>query len=157
MNTKIKKIKELNEQVEKRYIIERLQKIMINEGLGDRLKANTVGLFNRFVTFGENIGIFFTGGSLLNSNMEAAYARVRNRAKNLQKELEEIEVDLDKLYEQATKTKIENRIKKLEKTSRGEDLELRYDKLEEALTNYYDAIAQLKGINEGFIKTVKRA
>lgn len=157
MNTKIKKIKELNEQVEKRYIIERLQKIMINEGLGDRLKANTVGLFNRFVTFGENIGIFFTGGSLLNSNMEAAYARVRNRAKNLQNELEEIEKDLDKLYDESTKTKIENRIKKLEKTSRGEDLELRYDKLEEALTNYYDAIAQLKGINEGFIKTVKRA
>ena len=61
------------------------------------------------------------------------------------------------MYDESTKTKIENRIKKLEKTSRGEDLELRYDKLEEALTNYYDAIAQLKGINEGFIKTVKRA
>ena len=156
--TKIRQMQELNKNLEKRFIQESREKVnTINEGWLDRLKANTVGFFNRFKTFGQNIGSTFAGGTQLNPNLEAAYARVRSRATTMQNELTEMENDLAVLFDEANKEKIEKRVDKLGDTRRGGDLENRLVKLEEGMKSYLEAIAQLKGINEGFLETVKSA
>lgn len=151
-------MQELNRIAEKRFIQESKQKVdLINEGWWDRLKANTAGFFSRFKTFGQNIGSTFAGGTQLNANLEAAYARVRSRATTMQNELTEMENDLAVLFDEANKEKIEKRVEKLGTTRRGGDLENRLQNLEKGMEAYSQAIAQLKGINEGFLETVKAA
>lgn len=156
--TKIRKIQESNKIAEKRFLEEslnRFKQTTINEGMWDRLKANTVGFFSRFKTFGQNIGAVFSGGDMMNPALEAVYARVRNRAKNMQKELIDLENDLALLYDEANKEKVQNRVDKLGKKDRGQDIVRRLDNLEKAMYAYSQAIEQMKGINEGFIESVK--
>jgi len=156
--TKIRKMQESNKLVEKRFIQEsfnRFEQTTINEGMWDRLKANTVGFFSRFKTFGQNIGAIFYGGEMMSPALEAAYARVRNRAKNMQKQLVDLENDLALLYDEANKEKLQNRVNKLNKKRRGQDIADRLDNLENAMYAYLQAIEQMKGINEGFIEIVK--
>jgi hypothetical protein len=156
--TKIRQMQELNKITEKRFIQESRKKVdLINEGWWDRLKANTVGFFSRFKTFGQNLGSTFAGGTQLNPALEAAYARVRSRATSMQNELTEMENDLAALFDEANKEKIEKRVEKLGATRRGDDIENRMEKLNEGMKAYSEAIAQLKGINEGFLETVKSA
>jgi predicted nucleic acid-binding Zn-ribbon protein len=93
----------------------------------------------------------------LNPALEAAYARVRSRATSMQNELTEMENDLAALFDEANKEKIEKRVEKLGATRRGDDIENRMEKLNEGMKAYSEAIAQLKGINEGFLETVKSA
>jgi hypothetical protein len=158
--TKIRKMEELNKIAERRFIQEnrnRIEQINIHEGWWDRLKANTAGFFSRFKTFGQNIGSTFAGGTQLNPDLEAAYTRVRNRAKNMQNELTSLETDLALLFDEVNKENIEKRADKLGTTRRGQDITNRLQKLEEGMEAYSQAIEQLKGINEGFIETVKGA
>lgn len=158
--TKIRKMEELNKIAERRFIQESKSKvglININEGWWDRLKANTAGFFSRFKTFGQNIGSTFSGGVQVNPNLEAAYTRVRNRAQTMQKELNDLESDLALLFDEANKEKIEKRAEKLGTTRGGQDLTNRLEKLTKGMEAYSQAIEQLKGINEGFLETVKSA
>lgn len=156
--TKIRQMQELNKLAEKRYIQESRKKVdLINEGWWDKLKANTAGFFSRFKTFGQNIGSTFAGGVQLNPALEAAYTRVRNRATTMQNELTEMENDLAVLFDEANKEKIEKRAEKLGATRGGGDIQARLQNLEKGMEAYSQAIAQLKGINEGFLETVKSA
>lgn len=156
--TKIRQMQELNKIAEKRFIQESKQRIEpLNEGWWDRLKANAAGFFSRFKTFGQNLGSTFAGGAQLNPALEAAYSRVRNRANSMQNELTEMENDLSLLYDEANKEKVEKRVEKLGTTRRGEDIENRMEKLNEGMKAYSEAISQLKGINQGFLETVKSA
>jgi uncharacterized protein YukE len=156
--TKIRQMQELNKLAEKRFIQESRKKVdLINEGWWAKLKANTVGFFNRFKTFGQNLGSTFAGGVQLNPNLEAAYARVRTRAQQTQNQLEGLESDLAILFDEANKEKIEKRADKLGATRGGQDIQNRLQKLEQGMEAYSQAIEQLKGINEGFLETVKVA
>lgn len=156
--TKIRQMQELNKIAEKRFIQENRKKVdLINEGWWDKLKANTAGFFSRFKTFGQNIGSTFAGGVQLNPALEAAYTRVRNRATTMQNELTDMENDLAVLFDEANKEKIEKRAEKLGDTRAGNDITDRLSKLEDGMRAYSQAIAQLKGINEGFLETVKSA
>jgi len=156
--TKIRQMQELNKITEKRFIQESRKKVdLINEGWWDKLKANTAGFFSRFKTFGQNIGSTFAGGVQLNPALEAAYTRVRSRATTMQNELTEMENDLAVLFDEANKEKIEKRAEKLGGTRAGGDIQARLQNLEKGMEAYSQAIAQLKGINEGFLETVKSA
>ena len=158
--TKIRKIQESNKIAEKRFLEESRNKFgqtSLNEGMWDRLKANTAGFFNRFKTFGQNIGSVFSGGQMLNPALEAAYTRVRNRAASMQKELTDLEADLALLYDEANKEKVQGRVDKLGDKGRGQDIDKRMDNLGQAMAAYSQAIEQMKGINEGFIESVKSA
>lgn len=158
--TKIRKIQESNKIAEKRFLTEslnRFEQTTINEGWWDRLKANTAGFFSRFKTFGQNIGAVFSGGDMMNPALEAAYTRVRNRANAMQGELNELENDLALLYEEANKQKVQGRVDKLGNKGRGQDIDKRMNNLEQAMSAYSQAIEQMKGINEGFIESVKSA
>ena len=156
--TKIRQMQELNKLTEKRFIQESRQRIdTLNEGWWDKLKANTAGFFSRFKTFGQNLGSIFAGGDILNPNLEAAYTRVRNRAVTMQNELTEMESDLSFLFDAANKEKIEKRADKLGPNRGGGDMTARLEKLNQGMKAYSEAIAQLKGINEGFLETVKAA
>ena len=156
--TKIRQMQELNKITEKRFIQESRKKVdLINEGWWDKLKANTAGFFSRFKTFGQNIGSTFAGGVQLNPALEAAYTRVRSRATTMQNELTEMENDLAVLFDGANKEKIEKRAEKLGGTRAGGDIQARLQNLEKGMEAYSQAIAQLKGINEGFLETVKSA
>ena len=156
--TKIRQMQELNKLAEKRFIQESRKKVdLINEGWWDKLKANTAGFFSRFKTFGQNIGSTFAGGVQLNPALEAAYTRVRSRATTMQNELTEMENDLAVLFDEANKEKIEKRAEKLGGTRAGGDIQARLQNLEKGMEAYSQAIAQLKGINEGFLETVKSA
>lgn len=156
--TKIRKIEELNKIAEKRFIQEnrsRFEEPIISESRWDRIKANTAGFFSRFKTFGQNIGAVFSGGDMMNPNLEAAYARVRNRASAMQGELNELENDLGLLYKEANRQKVQGRVDKLNKKGRGQDIDKRMNQLEKSMSVYSQAIQQMKGINEGFIQNVK--
>ena len=159
--TKIRKIQESNKIAEKRFLAEslnRFEQTTINEGMWDKLKANTAGFFSRFKTFGQNIGSVFSGGDMMNPALEAAYARVRNRATTMQKELTDLEADLAVLYDEANKGKVQGRVDKLGgNKGRGQDIDKRMDNLGQAMAAYSQAIEQMKGINEGFIESVKSA
>jgi hypothetical protein len=157
--SKIRQIQESNKKLEQRFIQESInKKSTINEGWMDRLKANTVGFFNKFKTIGQNIGSAFGGGQQLNPALESAYARVRSRANGLQGELTEMENDLALLFDEANKSKVEKRADKLGATRGGQELDKRLQNLESGVQAYMEAIAQLKGFNEGFINsTVKSA
>lgn len=156
--TKIRQMQELNRIAEKRFIQESVKKVdLMNEGWWAKLKANTVGFFSRFKTIGQNIGSTFAGGTQLNPALEAAYARVRTRAEQTQNQLEGLEADLAALFDEANKEKIEKRAEKLGSTRRGADIQDRLQDLEEGMQAYSQAIEQLKGINEGFLETVKSA
>lgn len=153
-------MEELNKIAEKRFIQEsrsRFEESVITEGWWDRLKANTAGFFSRFKTFGQNIGAVFSGGDMMNPALEAAYTRVRNRANAMQGELNELENDLALLYEEANKQKVQGRVDKLGNKGRGQDIDKRMNNLEQAMSAYSQAIEQMKGINEGFIESVKSA
>ena len=158
--TKIRKIQESNKIAEKRFLAESFnsfEQTTINEGMWDKLKANTAGFFSRFKTFGQNIGSVFSGGDMINPALEAAYTRVRNRATTMQKELTDLEADLAVLYDEANKGKVQDRVDKLGKKERGQDIDRRLGDLEKAMYAYSQAIEQMKGINEGFIESVKSA
>jgi hypothetical protein len=156
--TKIRQMQELNKIAEKRFIQESIKKVdLINEGWWAKLKANTVGFFSRFKTFGQNLGTLTAGGDRLNPSLEAAYARLRQRAEQTQNQLEGLEADLAALFDEENKQKIENRATKLGDARGGKDITNRLTKLEEAMEAYSQAIEQLKGINQGFLETVKSA
>ena len=156
--TKKRMIQSLNESLEKRYVQEKTQKInLVNEGLWDRLVSNAAGFFNRFRTFGQNFGAIFGGGLMMNPNMEAAYARVRQRATSMQKELTDLEIDLKMLYDEANKAKVEKRVDKLGDKRRGDELGNRLENLDESMTKYLEAISQMKTFNEAFLNSVGKA
>ena len=156
--TKKRRIQSLNESLEKRYVQEKKQKVnLVNEGMWDRLVANTAGFFNRFKTFGQNVGAIFGGGLMMNPNMEAAYARLRQRAGTMQKELISLETDLKLLYDGANKDKIGNRVEKLDGKRRGDELEKRMEGLDAAVAGYLEAITKMKAANDGFLSSVKSA
>lgn len=75
----------------------------------------------------------------------------------MQNELTSLETDLALLFDEVNKENIEKRADKLGTTRRGQDITNRLQKLEEGMEAYSQAIEQLKGINEGFIETVKGA
>jgi hypothetical protein len=75
----------------------------------------------------------------------------------MQNELTEMESDLSFLFDEANKEKIEKRADKLGPKRGGGDMTDRLEKLNQGMKAYSEAIAQLKGINEGFLETVKAA
>ena len=163
--TKIRQMQELNKLTEKRFIQESRQRIeTLNEGMFQRFLANSVGFLTRFKVVGQNIGTMFAGGDRNNPTFEAAKARVRVRVSQIQKELTDLEEDLGKLYDEKTRSKIENRAEKLSATPSdgetnkrakrdrgGEELGQGLEKFDESMKSYTDAIATLKGINQGFL------
>ena len=163
--TKIRQMQEINKLAEKRYINENNQRISpINEGMFQRFLANSVGFLTRFKVVGQNIGTMFAGGDRNNPTFEAAKARVRVRVSQIQKELTDLEEDLGKLYDEKTRSKIGNRAEKLSATPSdnetnkrakrdrgGEELGQGLEKFDESMKSYTDAIATLKGINQGFL------
>ena len=69
-----------------------------------------------------------------------------------------MENDLALLFDEANKSKVEKRADKLGATRGGQELDKRLQNLESGVQAYMEAIAQLKGFNEGFINsTVKSA
>ena len=66
-------------------------------------------------------------------------------------------LDLSFLFDEAYKEKIEKRADKLGPNRGGGDMTARLEKLNQGMKAYSEAIAQLKGINEGFLETVKAA
>jgi hypothetical protein len=154
--SKIRKVQQLNEQLERRYLNEIKTNNSINEGWFDRLKANVAGAFRRTVTIGQNIGAVFAGGEAQSPALEAAKARIRQRLGVLNNELNGLGEDLAMLYNEKDKSKLANRAQKL--TDRGTEGSLpeQIKGFDEAMTQYMELIEQLKGANEGLMKTIAK-
>jgi hypothetical protein len=156
-------IQSLNESLEKRYVQEKKEKLMsLNEGWWERVKAKTAGFANRFVTLGRNLGT----SQDVNPKLEAAKARVRSRAQDLQNELTEFEEDLRLLFTQAQEDELAGKAKKLQTNRKGEDIgnirggvsmQNQLEDFSAAFEAYLTAIAQLKTLNEGLLGTSKSA
>jgi hypothetical protein len=154
--SKIRRMQQLNEQLEKRYLNENKTKVDLNEGWFDRLKANVAGAFRRTVTIGQNIGVVFAGGEAQSPALEAAKARIRQRLSKLNGELEGLTEDLGMLYNEKDKTKLAGRAEKLTKRGTEGTLPEQIKGFDEAMTQYMDLIGQLQGANEGLMKAISK-
>ena len=154
--SKIRRMQQLNEQLEKRYLNENKTKMDLNEGWFDRLKANVAGAFRRTVTIGQNIGAVFAGGEAQSPALEAAKARIRQRLSKLNVELEGLTQDLGMLYNEKDKAKLARRAEKLTKRGTEGSLPAQIEMFDDAMAQYMDLIGQLQGANEGLMKTIAK-
>ena len=110
------------------------------------------------------IGYFGIARQSGNQETEIVLTAWKELLAPIQKELTDLEEDLGKLYDEKTKSKIENRSEKLSATPSddetnkrakrdrgGQELGQGLEKFDESLKSYTDAIATLKGINQGFL------
>jgi hypothetical protein len=161
--TKKRMIQSLNESLEKRYVQEKKEKLMsLNEGWWERAKAKAAGFASRFVTIGRNLG----SSQDVNPKIEAAKARVRSRAQDLQNELIQFEEDLNLLFTKAQEDELADKAKKLQTNRKGENIgnirggvsmENQLNDLTAGIDAYLTAIAQLKTLNEGLLGISKSA
>lgn len=154
--SKIRHIQETNERLEKEFLNENKTKVDLNEGWFDRLKANIAGAFSRTVTIGQNIGAVFAGGEAQSPALEAAKARIRQRLSKLNGELDGLTEDLGMLYNEKDKKKLAGRAEKLTKRGTEGSLPNQIEEFDNAMSQYMDLIGQLKGANDGLMKTIAK-
>jgi hypothetical protein len=154
--SKIRKMQQLNEQLEKRYLNENKSNVVLNEQGFKRLWANFAGLVKRGFTVGQNIGAIIAGGEAKSPTLEAAKTRIRQRLTGLNSELKGLTEDLEMLYNEKDKAKLDRRAEKLTKRGTEGTIPDQIKEFDDAMKQYMDLIGQLQGANEGLMNTISK-
>lgn len=150
--SKIRHIQEMNEKLEEKFLFE--SKMTINENWWNRVWANARGFGSRFVSFGRNLSAVFGGGTAQNPALNAAKARIEQRSKNLIRELNDFQDDLNKLFSSEDFAKVQRKSDKLndrgDRTA-GDQIENKLDKFQEEINDLMQSAESIKGFVQGFI------
>jgi len=142
----------LEKSIEKVLMEEKIR--ILNEGNPiNNWWARARGHMSRWATFGRNFAEVFSDFQFSNYKLEAAWMRVKSRSQMLYNSLTDFEKDLESLYNEDVRDKLEDKIQKKEargKVGPAERLEQRKQELDSFVEQLAQKAAELKGLIQDF-------